>query len=143
MDSIASKICCNYFGLCGSTTNEEDDSFHANGNVQHIMTIEAWEETLKLNNKVIIACFKASWCGPCKIMEPFYGDLSRKYASLLFVSIDIDDVPDLSESFDIQATPTFFFFLDRQEIDKLVGSNKVDLQKKIVSASGLQGRGGN
>ncbi|KMT17984.1 hypothetical protein BVRB_2g033300 [Beta vulgaris subsp. vulgaris] len=127
-------------GLCGSSGDDDDDSFHANGNVQHILTIEAWEETLNLKGKVIVACFKAAWCGPCKIIAPFYGDLSRKYASFYFVSVDVDDVPELSEAFDIQATPTFYFFLDRQEVDKLVGSTKADLQQKVASVFELYGK---
>ncbi|CAO2818039.1 unnamed protein product [Amaranthus hypochondriacus] len=138
MVSILNKICCfNVLGLCGLADDDDDDSFHANGNVQHILTIEAWEETLNLPGKIIVACFKASWCGPCKIIEPFYGDMSRKYSSYLFISVDVDDVPEISESFDIQATPTFYFFLDRHEIDKLVGSTKADLQKKLVAISEL------
>uniref|UniRef100_A0A803LBD4 Thioredoxin domain-containing protein n=1 Tax=Chenopodium quinoa TaxID=63459 RepID=A0A803LBD4_CHEQI len=137
MTSILSNLCCGC--ICGSY-DDDDDSFHANGNVQHILTLDAWEETLNLKGKIIIACFKASWCGPCRVIAPFYGDLSRKYASSLFVSIDVDDVPDLSDAFNIQATPVFFFFMDRQELDVMVGSNKADLQKKVASVIELYGQ---
>ena len=40
---------------------------------------------------------------------------------------------DFSTSWDIKATPTFFFLKDGQEVDKLVGANKPELQKKIVA----------
>lgn len=40
---------------------------------------------------------------------------------------------DFSSSWDIKATPTFFFLRDGQQIDKLVGANKPELQKKITS----------
>ncbi|KAL2927730.1 Thioredoxin H-type [Bienertia sinuspersici] len=62
--------------LCGSSDDDDEDSFHGNGNVQHVLTLEAWEETLNYQGKIIIACFKAAWCGPCKIIAPFYGDIS-------------------------------------------------------------------
>ncbi|OIW00932.1 hypothetical protein TanjilG_10010 [Lupinus angustifolius] len=38
---------------------------------------------------------------------------------------------DFSSSWDIKATPTFFFLRDGEEIDKLVGANKPELEKKI------------
>lgn len=38
---------------------------------------------------------------------------------------------EFSTSWDIKATPTFFFLKDGQQIDKLVGANKPELQKKI------------
>lgn len=41
---------------------------------------------------------------------------------------------ELSSSLDIRATPTFFFLKDGQQIDKLVGANKLELLKKIPAA---------
>lgn len=40
---------------------------------------------------------------------------------------------EFSTSWDIKATPTFFFLRDGQQIDKLVGANKPELQKKITA----------
>jgi thioredoxin 1 len=45
---------------------------------------------------------------------------------------------DFSSSWDIRATPTFFFLKNGRQVDKLVGANKRDLEKKvhaIVSSS--------
>jgi len=42
---------------------------------------------------------------------------------------------DFSTSWDIKATPTFFFLRDGQEIDKLVGANKPELEKKIAAVN--------
>ena len=36
-------------------------------------------------------------------------------------------------SWDIRATPTFYFFRDGQPIDKLVGANKFELQRKTAA----------
>ncbi|PON45590.1 Thioredoxin [Trema orientale] len=44
-----------------------------------------------------------------------------------------DGKVDFSSSWDIKATPTFFFLRDGQQIDKLVGANKPELQKKITA----------
>lgn len=44
-----------------------------------------------------------------------------------------DLLQDFSSSWDIKATPTFFFLKNGQQIGKLVGANKPELQKKITS----------
>lgn len=40
---------------------------------------------------------------------------------------------DFSTSWDIKATPTFFFLRDGQQLDKIVGANRPELQKKITA----------
>jgi thioredoxin 1 len=40
---------------------------------------------------------------------------------------------EFSASWDIKATPTFFFLKDGQQVDKLVGANKPELQKKVTA----------
>uniref|UniRef100_A0A2K1XFD4 Thioredoxin domain-containing protein n=1 Tax=Populus trichocarpa TaxID=3694 RepID=A0A2K1XFD4_POPTR len=40
---------------------------------------------------------------------------------------------DFSASWEIKATPTFFFLRDGQQVDKLVGANKPELHKKITA----------
>ncbi|KAL2899751.1 Thioredoxin H-type [Bienertia sinuspersici] len=132
-------------GLCVSRQDDDDDSAHfimADGNVHLITTVAAWEEKLlqaKQQDKIVIANFSAAWCGPCKMIASYYSELSRKYTSLMFLTIDVDELPDLSTSFDIKATPSFFFLKNGKEIDKLVGSNKAELQKKITAIADAQG----
>ncbi|KAK4582151.1 hypothetical protein RGQ29_025352 [Quercus rubra] len=88
---------------------------------------------LLLYNIKVIANFSATWCGPCKMIAPFYVELSEKYPSLMFIVIDVEELTEFSTSWDIKATPTFFFLRDGQQIDKLVGANKPELQKKITA----------
>lgn len=46
-------------------------------------------------------------------------------------------VQELSTSWDINATPTFVFLKDGRQIDKLVGGNKPELQKKVAAVAQL------
>ncbi|KAG4939906.1 hypothetical protein JHK82_045616 [Glycine max] len=117
----------------------DDDSDHivelASGNVQLITTKESWDQKLdqaRKESKIVIANFSATWCGPCKVIAPHYCELSVKYPSIMFLLVDVDELADFSTSWDIKATPTFFFLKDGKEVDKLVGANKPELEKKIV-----------
>lgn len=42
---------------------------------------------------------------------------------------------EFSTSWEIKATPTFFFLEDGRQVDKLVGANKEELQKKVAAIS--------
>lgn len=108
----------------------------AGGNVHLVSSQEDWEGKLSEANregKIILANFSASWCGPCKLIAPYYAELSEKYPSLMFLLIDVDEMTDLSTSYDIKATPSIFFLKNGEQISKLVGCNKPELLKKITA----------
>ena len=127
-------------GSCVSKNHAKDndsdrDVDFAAGNVKLITTKEAWDQYLeeaRRDGKIVIANFSAAWCGPCKMIAPYYCELSEKYTSMMFLVVDVDELTDFSTSWDIKATPTFFFLKDGQQLDKLVGANKPELLKKIV-----------
>ena len=104
----------------------------AQTNFRHISFDEAIAAA-KQENKLVFIDFYTDWCGPCKMIAPFYVELSEKYPSLMFIVIDVEELTEFSTSWDIKATPTFFFLRDGQQIDKLVGANKPELQKKITA----------
>lgn len=108
----------------------------SHGNVRIITANQEWEaEILEANTtgKIVVVDFTAAWCGPCKMITPFYSELSEKYPQLVFLKVDVDEMPELSATWDVQAMPTFFFIKDGKQIDKLVGANKPELEKKVIS----------
>ncbi|KAI3742798.1 hypothetical protein L1987_60494 [Smallanthus sonchifolius] len=131
-------------GLCFSSTSADEDEPAKNphfvgGKVTCITTKDAWNQKLseaKTQGKIVIANFSASWCGPCKSVSPYYIELSEKHPSLMFLTIDVDELTELSTQWDVKATPTFFFLRDGQQIDKVVGANKAELQEKITTIAG-------
>ncbi|KAH6776874.1 thioredoxin H-type 9 [Perilla frutescens var. frutescens] len=117
-----------------------DDSEHnvelIGGNVQLVTTKESWEQKIdeaKRDGKIVLANFSATWCGPCRVIAPFFVELSEKHPSIMFLTVDVDELTEFSTAWDIKATPTFFFLKDGQQIDKLVGANKPELEKKVVA----------
>ncbi|TVU19972.1 hypothetical protein EJB05_36157, partial [Eragrostis curvula] len=89
------------------------------------------EEHLDYSAGNIVIKFSATWCVPCRNAAPLFAELSLKHSDLAFVSVDVDELPELVTEFDIRATPTFIFMRDKKEIDKLVGGNQADLEKKF------------
>ena len=56
------------------------------------MSIEL-SKFLDNNGDNIFLSFKANWCKPCKIIEPYINELSKmeQYKHISFINIDIDD----------------------------------------------------
>eukprot|EP00246_Nothoceros_aenigmaticus_P000807 TRINITY_DN1104_c0_g1_i1.p1 TRINITY_DN1104_c0_g1~~TRINITY_DN1104_c0_g1_i1.p1 ORF type:complete len:140 (+),score=20.18 TRINITY_DN1104_c0_g1_i1:220-639(+) len=103
-------------------------------NVHSIHDAAAFHEKLKeasAAGKVVVIDFTASWCGPCKLMAPYFADLSKQYTQLVFLKVDVDELPDITSKWDVQAMPTFKFIKDNREVDKVVGASKDQLEKKI------------
>ncbi|XP_051137857.1 thioredoxin H-type-like, partial [Andrographis paniculata] len=116
--------------------DSDSDEELAGGNVHLVNSMEKWnQETSESNNegKVMVVNFSAHWCGPCRHIATTYRELADKHPAILFLMVDVDALAEFSTSWGISATPTFFFMRDGKEVDKLVGADKVALEKKIVA----------
>lgn len=66
--------------------------------------------------------FWATWCGPCKIMNPILDEIEQEYPDLKITRIDIDQNRDMLEKYDIQSVPTYLIIKDGNEIDRIIGA---------------------
>ena len=89
--------------------------------VQRITSAEFDELVLK-NDKPVFVDFFATWCGPCKMMEPVLEKASEEVPDVDFVSIDTDEAEDLARSYGITNIPCMIFFKNGEEADRVVGA---------------------
>ncbi|XP_021762296.1 thioredoxin H2-like [Chenopodium quinoa] len=88
--------------------------------------------SLKDSDKLLVVDFAASWCGPCKFIEPAVKAIANKYPDVEFAKIDVDELPDVAKEFEVQAMPTFIFLKKGKVVDKVVGAKKDELEHKIA-----------
>lgn len=90
-------------------------------------------DELLSSNKVVVADFWATWCGPCKAMGPSIDELATEYeGKALIGKVDVEENNDLAEKYAIRSVPTIIFFKEGEMVDKQVGAvPKAVLESKI------------
>ncbi len=59
----------------------------------------------------VLVDFSATWCGPCKMMEPVLKELKslvKETASI--IKIDVDKNPSLAATYNVSGVPTLILF---------------------------------
>jgi len=70
----------------------------------------------------VIVDFWATWCGPCQFMLPIFTRLAKKYKTVRFARVNIDDAQGISQRYEVYAIPTFVVFKNGKPVDKAVGA---------------------
>lgn len=94
--------------------------------------------SVKETPKLMVIDFSASWCGPCRFMEPALNDMAARFTEVEFVKIDVDELPDVAQEYGVQAMPTFVLVKRGKEVDRVVGAEKNELEKKVGQHKTLQ-----
>lgn len=83
-------------------------------------------------SRLAVLYFTATWCGPCRVISPFFSSLAGKYPKVVFLKVDIDEARDVAARWNISSVPTFFCIRNGKELDKVVGADKNALERKIA-----------
>lgn len=99
-----------------------------------IKSFEQFQNTIN-ENKVTVADFFATWCGPCKMLGPIFEQIGNEMSSEAnFLKVDIDQFNEIASMFQVQSVPTLIFFKDGKEVSRHIGFIDSDnLKEKINS----------
>lgn len=100
------------------------------GNVMTVASAQDWHHLLK-SHSAVMAKFSASWCNPCKTIQPVYESLAAKHHATRFVVIDADQVHEIADEYKVALLPTFILFRSGGEIERYSGSDPNKLQNLI------------
>lgn len=86
----------------------------------------------EIENKRVLICFYASWCGPCKMLGLVLDKFSQEN-SIEILKINTDENQSLSEKLSIFSIPTLIIFENGKEIKRITGYLSYDELKKWVN----------
>ncbi|XP_075648447.1 thioredoxin H2 [Castanea sativa] len=130
--------------LGGGATAEEAAATSSETSSSRILSFHSparWQlhfNNSKDSSQLMVIDFAASWCGPCKFMEPAIHAMASKFTEVEFAKIDVDELPDVAQEFQVQAMPTFVLVKNGKEVDRVVGAKKDELEKKIEKHKAIQ-----
>ncbi|MFQ5768271.1 MAG: thioredoxin [Acidobacteriota bacterium] len=74
------------------------------------------------SQRPVLVDFSASWCGPCKRLEPIVRELATEYAGKVdIVHVDVDEAQKTAARYGVMSVPTLLFFNKGEVRDQLTG----------------------
>lgn len=70
---------------------------------------------------LIIKKFSASYCGPCKMLQPVFEEFKKTYNNVTFLEIDVEDQVDEASKYGVRSVPTVVLEKNGVEVERFVG----------------------
>ena len=103
------------------------------GSVRHISTAEEWDSIyLSSGDHLVVVCFTAAWCGPCRRIAPELDALAAANPEIWFVKIDVDAARhSINAISTVRTLPSFVLVRNKTQLDAMKGSKIKTLKSKI------------
>ena len=98
----------------------------------NFVNYDEFEQLIK-DNKIVVADYTATWCGPCKVVAPLIDKLATEYSDrATVVKIDIDENKEAAKKYGIRSIPAVLVFRDGEMIENTFGSQPYETYSNIV-----------
>ena len=95
--------------------------------------MESFNDIIR-GNQLTLVDFFATWCGPCKMMQPVLEQLKQQLGdSIRIIKIDVDKNEALALRYRIQSVPTLMLFKNGENVWRQSGAMRLDDLKRLIS----------
>lgn len=90
-----------------------------------------FDAALKHSGLVVVDFF-ATWCGPCKMIAPLLEKFSQEYPLVKFIKVDVDELGQVAQEYEVTAMPTIFFIKDGAVVHKVLGAQPQVIKQALT-----------
>jgi len=93
------------------------------GGATHVVSDANFDQEVLKSAEPVVVDFFAEWCGPCKAMAPALEQVAADMKGKVKVAkLDVDQNPEVTQKYTIQAMPTLMIFKDGKVAAQRVGA---------------------
>jgi thioredoxin 1 len=126
---IFSLLLVSLVAIPACTKSEKPD---AKPDARVVVTTGAYDQLIKEATKPIVLDFWAPWCGPCKMMDPIFAEVSVERPDVVFGKVNVDEEPKLAQRYGISAIPTLLVIIDGKVVKTNVGVLKKEALLQLL-----------
>jgi len=98
-----------------------------------ILTDQTFDQEVLQAKEPVLVDFWATWCGPCKIVDPIIHELAGEYEGKLKVGkLDVDANPEFSGKYNVMSIPTIMLFKNGEPVKSVIGAQPKENFKKAI-----------
>lgn len=83
---------------------------------------QSFEAEVLKSDKPVLLEFGATWCQPCRILEPVLEELAKEWGENIKVAkLDVDEASQITINYQVLSVPTTMLFKDGEVLERIVG----------------------
>ena len=100
------------------------------------MDKKTFVERLKNHPRPIVIDVWATWCSPCRAIEPDMRRLTQQYKDRVDVwKINVDEEKEIARALGVRGIPTLIIFNDGKELGRIVGAQPLSILGGVFEAA--------
>ncbi|XP_002966637.2 TPR repeat-containing thioredoxin TTL1 [Selaginella moellendorffii] len=115
---------------------EEISRTHFGGGVEEVFRNDQFREAISCPGLSVVE-FTTRWSDRCRQFSTFVEELCRRYPSVNFSKVDVDDSPYLAQLESISSVPTFKIFRNGVNVKELLGPSQQGLEQAVKQCGGV------